>query len=497
MRFFAGLQSRVRSRTKPLGGTQGALLGLFLGLASLSCARPTAALWPFGGDDWPDPSTDLRGAASHLLSHAIRFPTVNPPGDERPLAEWLVSVLRSGGVEAKVVETPSGDSKLGRGAVWARVPGTGKRRPVVLHSHLDVVPAEPDEWAVAPFEGVTGGGYVVGRGALDAKGITVVHLLTLLELARREARLDRDVILLATPDEETGGRDGAGWVVANRRALLLDAEFLLTEGGGILVDEQGHRHIWGVAVGEKAPCWLRLVSRGTPGHSSAEPRDAAVPRLIAALERIRTFESPVEVVPEVGRMFAALAPYARSEDRRPFADLANALAKDPDFARRFLADRGQAALVRNTLSITVLQGGPKTNVMPVEAYAEIDARLLPGTSCDAFAGELRRAIDDPGVRIEPILSIPARSSPAETELFRAIVRTAEEVDPGAVVVPRVIGGFTDAHWFRDAGIVAYGFLPRWLPPEESRGIHGPNERVSVDNLERGVKAMVRLLENLR
>jgi acetylornithine deacetylase/succinyl-diaminopimelate desuccinylase-like protein len=219
--------------------------------------------------------------------------------------------------------------------------------------------------------------------------------------------------------------------------------------------------------------------------------------LIAALERIRTFESPVEVVPEVGRMFAALAPYARSEDRRPFADLANALAKDPDFARRFLADRGQAALVRNTLSITVLQGGPKTNVMPVEAYAEIDARLLPGTSCDAFAGELRRAIDDPGVRIEPILSIPARSSPAETELFRAIVRTAEEVDPGAVVVPRVIGGFTDAHWFRDAGIVAYGFLPRWLPPEESRGIHGPNERVSVDNLERGVKAMVRLLENLR
>jgi len=496
MFILGGLQALLRPLRRTLGRSPGAAFGLLLAVTTAFLPTPARAVWPFGGGDVPDSETDLRGAASELLSRAIRFPTVNPPGDELPLAEWLVDVLRSEGIEAKVVETPSGDSKLGRGAVWARVPGTGTRRPVVLHSHLDVVPAEPDEWAVAPFEGVTGGGYVIGRGALDAKGITVVHLLTLLELSRRKAPLDRDVILLATPDEETGGRDGAGWLVANRRALLLDAEFLLTEGGGILVGEQGGRHIWGVAVSEKAPCWLRLVSRGTPGHSSAEPRDAAVPRLVAALERIRSFETPVEVVPEVERMFAALAPYARPEDQAPFENLANALANDPAFAARFLGDRSQSGLVRNTVTITVLQGGPKTNVMPAEAFAELDARLLPGESCEEFAGEIRDTIDDPGIRIETLLSIPARSSPAETALFRAIVKTAAELDPGAVVVPRVIGGFTDAHWFRDAGVVAYGFLPRWLPPEESRGIHGPNERVSLDNLERGVKTTVRMLENL-
>jgi len=217
---------------------------------------------------------------------------------------------------------------------------------------------------------------------------------------------------------------------------------------------------------------------------------------VAALERIRSFETPVEVVPEVERMFAALAPYARPEDQAPFENLANALANDPAFAARFLGDRSQSGLVRNTVTITVLQGGPKTNVMPAEAFAELDARLLPGESCEEFAGEIRDTIDDPGIRIETLLSIPARSSPAETALFRAIVKTAAELDPGAVVVPRVIGGFTDAHWFRDAGVVAYGFLPRWLPPEESRGIHGPNERVSLDNLERGVKTTVRMLENL-
>jgi acetylornithine deacetylase/succinyl-diaminopimelate desuccinylase-like protein len=496
MRRFAGFVSKLLGLRSALGGRPDVALGLLLAAAAAFLPGTARAIWPFRNGDWPDPAQDLRGAAAALLSQAIRFPTVNPPGDELPLAEWLAKVLRSEGVEAKVVETPSGDSKLGRGALWARVPGTGKRRPVILHSHLDVVPAEPSEWAVGPFEGVTGGGYVVGRGALDAKGITIVHLLTLLELARRETPLDRDVILLATPDEEMGGRDGAGWIVANRRSLLLDAEFLLTEGGGVLVDEQGGRHIWGVAVSEKPPCWLRLVARGTPGHSSAEPRDAAVPRLVAALERVRNYEGKVEVVPEIARMFAALAPYARPEDKGPFANLANALAHDPAFAQRFLADRGQAALVRNTVTITVLQGGPKTNVMPAEAYAELDARLLPGDSCERFAAEMHDVIDDPGVRVETLLSIPARSSPAETELFDAIVRTANELDPGAVVVPRVIGGFTDAHWFRDAGIVAYGFLPRWLPPDESRGIHGPNERVSIDNLERGVKTTVRLLENL-
>ena len=475
------------------GGWCAGVAALVIALA----AGPASAVWPFDGSDHPDPGKDLPGAAAQILSRAIRFKTVNPPGDERPLAEFLVGLLKQDGVEAEVIETPSNGSQAGRAAVWARVRGSGRKRPVILHSHLDVVPASPTEWVVPPFEGLVGGGYVVGRGALDAKGITVVQLLALLQIAKRDTPLDRDVILLATPDEETGGQQGAGYITRERRGLLQDAEFLLTEGGGILESETPTPTLWGVAITEKTPCWLRVVARGTPGHSSSEPRDAAVPRLIGALDRIRNFESDYRVVPDVARMFTALAPYAREDDRKQLSDLAFWLDFDPTFRGRFLADRGQNALVRNTVAITVLEGGTQTNVMPLEASAHLDARLLPGETCTEFRSQIVDVIDDPRVEVETLLSFDTgSSSPADTELFHAIQRVAARVDPGSVVVPRAIAGFTDAHYFRGLGITSYGFVPRWLPPRESLGIHGPNERVSIKNLERGTQAMVAILEEL-
>lgn len=457
---------------------------------------PAGAAWPFGGVDFPDPAKDPGAAAAELLSQLIRIDTVNPPGNEKPLAELLVSVIRREGLEARLIETPSEGSKLGRAAVWGRLAGTGVRPPVVLLSHLDVVPADGSGWAVDPFAGLVAGGYVVGRGALDAKGVSVVHLLAMADLARRDVELDRDVIFLATPDEETGGRAGAGWLVREHKELLRGAEFLLTEGGGILLGEGGEPNVWGVAIAEKGPCWTRLVSRGTPGHASTAGPYGAVPRLVAALERVRRMRAEVRVAPEVAAMFAALAPIADPEDRAGYANLGPALAEDPEFRRRFLADGARAALVRNTVAITVLSAGSSTNVVPDEAHAELDARLLPGERCEVFLDQLRGVIGDPGIQIEPILAFQARSSPADSALFRAIERVAAELDPGAFVLPRVIAGFSDSHYFRELGLVAYGFVPRWLPPSETRGIHGPNERVSIENLERGVKAMVRILEVL-
>ena len=471
------------------------LVAASIALGILGLPSPAGALWPFGGRDWPDPATDLPGAAAAILSQAIRYRTVNPPGDERPLAEYLVRVLEREGVTARVIETPAGDSKVGRAAAWARVPGNGSRRPIILHSHLDVVPAEHDEWTVSPFDGLVGGGYVIGRGALDAKGITVVQLLALVELAKRAVPLDRDVILLATPDEETGGQLGAAYIAQERPDLLYDAEYLLTEGGGILVGAPG-ADVWGVAVGEKTPCWIRVTSHGTPGHGASEPRGAAIPRLMRALDRVVRLDEEVHVGPEVQRMFAALAPFAAPDDRAGYADLRQALETDPAFRARFLAERGQSALVRDTITVTVLKAGSQTNVVPPQATAQLDARLLPGERCDAFIDRLRETIDDDQVELEPLLALQGGSSPVETGLYHAIERVAAETDPGSVVVPRVIAGFTDAHWFRDLGIVSYGFLPRWLPPSETRGIHGPDERVSISNLERGVRSLVRLLELL-
>jgi len=197
-------------------------------------------------------------------------------------------------------------------------------------------------------------------------------------------------------------------------------------------------------------------------------------------------------------MFAALAPIADPSDRAGYRDLAPALASDAEFRRRFLADPARAALVRNTVSITVLAAGSRTsvNVVPESAEAALDVRLLPGDRCDTFVDRLRAVVADPTIAVDPILSFETRSSPARTALFDAIQRVAGEIDPGAWVLPRVIAGFTDAHYFRDLGLTSYGFVPRWLPPSETRGIHGPNERISLDNLERGVHAMVRILEEL-
>jgi acetylornithine deacetylase/succinyl-diaminopimelate desuccinylase-like protein len=360
-----------------------------------------------------------------------------------------------------------------------------------------VVPATADEgWDADPFAGVLREGEVLGRGALDAKGVAVVHLLALTELARQPARLARDVILLATPDEETGGRDGAGWIARQRPELLLGAEFVLTEGGGIHVDPAGGPDAWQVAVSEKSPCWLRVATQGRSGHSSVPDPEAAVPRLLNALDRIRGRETPLHVVPEVARMFRALAPLAPSEDAKGFANLAHALAFDAGFRRRFLAEPAYAALVRDTVAITVLRGGPRTNVVPAEAAAHLDARLLPGRHCEEFSGELSKLTAGTGAELQTLLSFSSASSPVDTALYRAISATARASEPQAVVVPRVLAGFTDAHYFREIGITAYGFVPRWQRGGDQRGVHGPNERISIQNLERGVETLVAILREL-
>jgi acetylornithine deacetylase/succinyl-diaminopimelate desuccinylase-like protein len=364
---------------------------------------------------------------------------------------------------------------------------------LILLSHLDTVPADPSDWSVDPFSGKVWDGFVWGRGALDAKGLTVTHLLTLIELAESGEELDRDIIFLATPDEETGGKLGAGWIAKNHPELFEGAGYLLTEGGGIRESSEleGERPaLWGVTLTEKAPCWLELRAHGRGGHSSTPKPDAAVPRLIAALDRIRRAESVVRVTDVVDRMFAALAPWSPEWNRAGFSDLSTALQQDDSFRRRFLDNPGQNALVRNTVSITVLEGAAKTNIAPPLARAQLDARLLPGESCEEFATAIETLIDEPSIEIEILLSFPSRASPADTALYEAIAQVAAAQAPPGLVVPHMIGGFTDAHWFRELGIVSYGFVPRSVAREDARRVHGIDERVSIDSLVGSIELML-------
>jgi acetylornithine deacetylase/succinyl-diaminopimelate desuccinylase-like protein len=475
----------------------GALISVLL-LLSLAAgiAAEAQALQPFDRLLERVPSGEQ---AATLLAEMIRTPTVNPPGDERALARKLANFLGQAGIEHGVITTPSARGGATRAAVWARLRGTGDRPALALLSHLDTVPAAPTEWTVNPFAGEIGDGFVWGRGALDAKGVTVAHLMALVELARSEIGLERDVLFLATPDEETGGRNGAGWLVEHHPELFAGVGFLLTEGGGIQIARErdiDRPPIWGVALTEKSPCWLELRAVGRAGHSSSPAPDAAVPRLIAALDRIRRVESPLRVSEEVAQMFRSLAPIAADWDRAGYMDLKETLASDEGFRRRFLGSPSQNALVRNTVSITVLEGAPKVNVAPRVARAELDARLLPGESCEAFAGSLAGLISDPSVEISELLSFPARASSADSPLFRAIERVAANQDTPGLVVPRMISGFTDAHWFRDLGIVAYGFVPRSLTAEELGRVHGPDERVRVKTLDESIRLTVEVIRAL-
>src|SRR5262245_9112816 len=301
--FRSGICVRsVTFRTSPNRLRNGLPLGWVAGLALLVAC---------GGGLGPPPDHEARSVgerAALLLGEAIRIDTTNPPGNERVLAEWLAGYLGREGVESRVIPLPAEGSP--RAAVWARLPGGGGGRPLILLSHLDVVPADARAWTVDPFAGVVGGGYVVGRGALDAKGVTVTHALALVEAKRRGLALGRDVILLATPDEEAGGRGGAERIVDGREDLLGDAAYVLTEGGGILPGEGGTPDVWGVAFTEKTPCWVTLSARGVPGHGAGAPADAATHRLVAALSRVAALRYETKVVPAVSQMFAALAPLA-------------------------------------------------------------------------------------------------------------------------------------------------------------------------------------------
>jgi acetylornithine deacetylase/succinyl-diaminopimelate desuccinylase-like protein len=480
------------SRRSP-GKTSIALIAILL---AAGITADAGAFWPFD-ELFHQPS--LRERSTALLSEAIQIQTVNPPGNEQTLARILAAELARAGISNKVIPTPGPSNGPARAAVWGRLPGSGDRPALVLLSHLDTVPAVASEWSMDPFSGAISEGFVWGRGALDAKGATIAHLMTLIELSRSNTTLDRDIIFLATPDEETGGRLGAGWIAANRPDLLAGAGYLLTEGGGIRPGSgtantpTGTPSLWGVSLTEKAPCWLELRSHGRAGHSSTPTPDAAVPRLIAALDRIRRAESPVRVIDEVDQMFAALANFAPEWDRAGFADLGWALKHDEAFRRRFLDNPSQNALVRNTVSITVLEGAPKTNIAPGLARAQLDARLLPGESCEEFAASIADLIDESAIEIENILSFPARASSADSALYRAIAQVAGAQEIPGLVVPRMIGGFTDAHWFRDLGIVSYGFIPRAVAPENARRVHGIDERIRIETLIQSIELTLEIV----
>ena len=441
-------------------------------------AMPASAQGAAGG---------LQDEAQAWLQAYIRVDTTNPPGNEAAGVQFFKAIFDAEGIPYETAE-----SAPGRGNIWARLDGGDEPSLVLLH-HMDVVPANKASWVTDPLSGEIRDGYVYGRGALDTKSSGILHLAAFLALHRSRVPLKRDVVFMATADEEAGGFFGVGWLVKHRPEIFRNVGFVINEGGG--GRRHGGRTQFGVEVTQKVPYWLRLTARGEPGHGSMPRPASSVTDLIAALERLRRHEFEPRVVPAVQAYFkgiAAAAPPAWSER---FADIGEAVRTPGVVAELQRHDPALHTLVRNTCSITRLGGSDKINVVPGEAWAEIDCRLLPDQNPSVFLAELGQVLGA-GIAVETIMAFTPAVSTTDTELYRTIEAVCREAFPEAPVLPAVLGGFTDSHFVRDLGITAYGFTPVVVPFEDEQSIHGNNERIPVESVRQGVSMMVEIVRRV-
>jgi acetylornithine deacetylase/succinyl-diaminopimelate desuccinylase-like protein len=429
----------------------------------------------------------LQDEAVAWLQAYIRVDTINPPGNEAAGVQFFKAILDAEGIPSETAE-----SAPGRGNIWARLEGGDQPALMLLH-HMDVVPANRASWLTDPLSGDLKDGYLFGRGALDTKSSGILHLAAFVALHRSKASLNRDVIFMATADEEAGGFFGVGWLVKNRPELFKGVGYVINEGGDGRV--HGGRTQFGIEVTQKVPYWLHLTARGEPGHGSTPRTTSSVTTLIGALERLRQHQFEPRIVPAVAAYFKGIAPAASPAWRERYADIATAIRAPGVVAELQRDDPSLHTLIRNTCSITRLGGSDKINVVPPEAWAEIDCRLLPDQDPKLFLAELGRVLGD-DIQVEVIMGFTPAVSSADTELYRVLEAVCRQHFPDAPVVPSVLGGFTDSHFVRDLGITAYGFTPVVIPLEDAGSLHGNNERISLENVRRGVTMMLEIARRI-
>lgn len=426
-----------------------------------------------------------------LLQQYLQIDTSNPPGDEEKGAVFLAKILNNNGIEARTFQTAPG-----RACVYARLKGNGKKKAVLLLNHIDVVPARAEDWKQPPFSGKIVDGEIWGRGTIDMKGLGIGQLAAILQLKKSGKSLDRDIIFLATPDEEVGGKAGAEWFVSNHKDLIEDAEFLFNEGAFIDADDSGKARYCGVAVSEKSVLWLSLKSRGEAGHASMPMPDSSVNKLVGAIERI--VENPPEatVLPPVREYFKRISSTVGEPLKSAYANIDDSVKKPETFRNLLLKDKFKSSMLRSTISPTVLKAGYKTNVIPAEAYAELDCRVLPGVGKDEFIKQLSQTIADSSVTVSVLDWVHTDASPYNTSCFDAISKVMQKAMPGVPVVPMVMPWFTDSHWFRDIGINSYGFVPFRIDQTHLATMHGKDERVQVANYKEGLSILYDVLDEL-
>ncbi len=468
---------QIRIRTVVLAGLAIAALA---GTYTLAAGAESAQSPPASGHiDW----NQLDAEALGYFRTYLHFDTTNPPSNTKDAINFLEQILDREGIATETFE-----SKPGMVTLVARLPGPPGAKPLLLMSHADVVPAVGANWSHPPFAAELSGGYVWARGAIDNKAHGIMALMALLALKRRHTPLRRGVELMINPDEEAGGDNGAGWMVEHHWDAI-DPAFAVNEGGSATRLEFAPNQIMmSVAVAEKRVMWLKLTARGKAGHGSVPIDNNPNLILIRALARLLREQPPLTLTPVVAEAMAAAAPGAPFPDSFELAHLewpymlelaANGPLK-PDYLQ---------ALLRNTISPTVLAAGYKVNVIPSAAEADIDCRLLPGVDADAFLARIRDLLGDSRISIDFIQKPDqAPASPTSGEMWDAIKRVVANDFRDTAVVPWMTTGGTDSRFLRQKDVPAYGFVPVVLDRDDLGRVHGVDERLSVENLNRGIRA---------
>jgi len=434
----------------------------------------------------------LLADAVATLSRYVQFDTTNPPGNEMPAAQWLRDLLVGRGITDDVtIYEPA----PGRGLVLARIPGSQPLKPLLINHHMDVVAADPAQWTHPPFSGVVADGFVWGRGTLDTKNLGVFFLLALESLLQEGVKFRRPIVFLAVPDEETGGSQGMRWLVEHHLSAL-DPEWVWDEGSGGLKGMFGPQVMFAVAVAEKQMQHLRLVASGEPGHGSIPHSNNANVTLLNALRRVLASPRPLRVNAISATMFQAIARTQKFPASILLRNLTNPLMLRLA-ARRLAADKLTNAILRDTVSLNVLNAGYKVNVIPERAEAQIDCRLLPDTDADEFHRWLQGRIADDRVKVEVMESSPPSGvAPLDSPFYQAVTNAVKRYLPEADVFPLLVPGATDGRYFRQRGYAAYGFGPTILERPDISRVHGIDERISLENLLLGIRMTRHIIAEL-
>ncbi len=442
---------------------------------------------PSGFADWQTLQHEAQGHLQALL----RCDTTNLPGNEITAARYLHDRLEEEGIDSEIIEPAPG-----RASIWARVAGTGAKRPLMLLSHTDVVPVERERWSVDPFGGVEHDGFIYGRGAIDMKQMTAIQLTIMRQIARHiragGALPQRDLIFLAVADEERSGLLGMQWLVRHRPELL-DVEYALNEGGGSSV-MIGDREVFVLEAAQKGSAHITLRAEGAPGHASVPHDDNAILRLARALDHLGAGPLPLHVIPTTQRFFDVLAEVAPT----PVANIFRLALQSErsEWALRQLPDEGIAnslrAMLHNTATPTMLAAGVALNVIPSTASAEIDLRLIPGQTPEMIVEEIATRIDDPRVAVEIDFHSPGYALPYATDLAEAISVAVSRHAPGSVVAPYLFPAVSDSRFLAPRGVIPYGFIPHRYEPGQPMAqamAHGHDERISLANLAFGLRVL--------